>query len=264
MLLAISLPVLWTEKLVLFRIARSLTSGRYEGVSYARGGLTFRSSSSCRTCEKRGCIGSRDRCWRRGNTSEFSTPIPWRARAWPEGGRSFGVSFGSQSRVRFRRGIWRGASHHPWQTRCVLQPHLGFIRLSTWRASSIRDHHVHDRAGARELRKHLWMEGWRRRVSRNHNARRWRLHRHRKPHKPRHWLHSRSGWPDVQFEPGRLEDQPYFALSSYPTRFFPIGSFGNVAAGPWVSLAQAKATGRCCSFLGKWWHGYSNPDCQSS
>ena len=51
MLLAISLPVLWTEKLVLFRIARSLTSGRYEGVSYARGGLTFRSSSSCRTCE---------------------------------------------------------------------------------------------------------------------------------------------------------------------------------------------------------------------
>src|SRR6478609_6763183 len=83
------------------------------------------------------------------------------------------------------------------------------------------------------------MEGWRRRVSRNRNARRWRLHRHRKPHKPRHWLHSRSGWPDVQFEPGRLEDQPYFELSSPPTRFFRIGSFGNVAVGPWVSLARA-------------------------
>jgi len=79
--------------------------------------------------------------------------------------------------------------------------------------------------------------GWR--VGVDASARRWRLHRHRKPHKPRHWLHSRSGWPDVQFEPGRLEDQPYFALSSPPTRFFRIGSFGNVALGPWVSLARA-------------------------
>ena len=33
-------------------------------------------------------------------------------------------------------------------------------------------------------------------------------------------------------------------MSSPPTRFFCIGSFGNVAVGPWVSLARAVTTGR--------------------
>ena len=33
-------------------------------------------------------------------------------------------------------------------------------------------------------------------------------------------------------------------MSSPPTRFFCIGSFGNVAVGPWVLLARAVTTGR--------------------
>jgi hypothetical protein len=53
-----------------------------------------------------------------------------------------------------------------------IQSDLRLVRLSARGANPHRDHHVHDRAGAGELREHLWLEGGRRRIGGHRDARR--------------------------------------------------------------------------------------------
>ena len=49
-----------------------------------------------------------------------------------------------------------GAAHHPRPPRRILRSDLRLVRFSARRANPHRHHHVHDRAGARGLRRHLW------------------------------------------------------------------------------------------------------------